>query len=80
MDSGLSMAKKRKKRTTLDEKIKRVMNDEVLVQPTKGAKDDQVGKLDADMASDSEGNDDQVDEEIMTKDNVNERVTTIKVN
>jgi hypothetical protein len=78
LESGLSMAKKKKKRTTLDEKIKKVLNDDALKQPTKDGAQAVQDVMDVDQNEDSEG-DDNIDEEIMVRDNVKERETTIKV-
>ena len=72
------MAKKKKKRTTLDEKIKKVLNDDALKQPTKDGAQAVQDVMDVDQNEDSEG-DDNIDEEIMVRDNVKERETTIKV-
>lgn len=76
-DSGLSMAKKKRKRTTLDEKIKKVLNDEALVQPNQ-QKDDRLTEIEEDekIQSDNENDD---EEEIMIHDNVREKNTTLKV-
>ena len=76
-DSGLSMAKKKRKRTTLDEKIKKVLNDEALVQPNQ-QKDDRLTEIEEDEKIQSDKEDDD-EEEIMIHDNVREKNTTLKV-
>ena len=76
-DSGLSMAKKKRKRTTLDEKIKKVLNDEALVQPNQ-QKDDRLTEIEEDEKIQSDNEDDD-EEEIMIHDNVREKNTTLKV-
>jgi len=79
-DSGLSMAKKKKKRTTLQEKINKVLNDGALTQPVGDS-----NKMDTTIedASDekSTGVDDDViedDELPAVVDSVKDRHTTIK--
>ena len=76
-DSGLSMAKKKRKRTTLDEKIKKVLNDEALVQPNQ-QKDDRLTEIEEDEKIQSDKEEDD-EEEIMIHDNVREKNTTLKV-
>ena len=78
-DSGLSMAKKKRKRTTLDEKIKKVLNDEALVQPNQ-QKDDRLTEIKEDEKIQGQSdNEDDDEEEIMIHDNVREKNTTLKV-
>ena len=77
-DSGLSMAKKKRKRTTLDEKIKKVLNDEALVQPNQ-QKDDRLAEIEEDEKMNQSDNVDDDEEEIMIHDNVREKNTTLKV-
>ena len=78
-DSGLSMAKKKRKRTTLDEKIKKVLNDEALVQPNQ-QKDDRLTEIEEDEKIQGQSdNEDDDEEEIMIHDNVREKNTTLKV-
>ena len=74
------MTKRKRKRTTLEEKIKKVLNDEALCQPKE--KMDEP-KESAESFADNEDNEqdgeESDDEEIMTMDNVREKNTTIKV-
>ena len=74
------MTKRKRKRTTLEEKIKKVLNDEALCQPKE--KMDEP-KESAESFADNEDNEqdgeESDNEEIMTMDNVREKNTTIKV-
>ena len=84
MESGLSMVKKKIKKTlTLDEKIKAMINEDTLRQPTKKTEVEEAeGEMEVDGEEGVEGEDeeDEVgdDLDIMTKDEVKLKKTSIK--
>ena len=80
LESGLTMTKKKTKRTlTVDEKIKAVLNEESMKTPKlKETEEMEIDEIENENNSDS--GDDNIDElDIEAKDNVRLKQTTLKV-